>query len=49
MTNKIPYPACSETLVPIRNAWKVLSGKWKTPCIVTMRAGNNRFRSIQEV
>lgn len=48
MAYKIPFSTCSDTLIPVRDALDVLSGKWKIPLIISIRAGNNRFTAIQE-
>jgi len=48
MAYKIPYSTCSDTIIPVRDALDVLSGKWKIPLIISIQAGNNRFSAIQE-
>ena len=38
---------CLESLVPLRNTLEVISGKWKLQIIISLWAGNTRFREIE--
>lgn len=38
--------ACTETIMPVRDALSILSGKWKLPIIIALSFGNKRFSQI---
>jgi len=38
---------CSKSLLPVRDALYVLSGKWKLPIIIALGHGNKRFKELQ--
>ncbi|SFL08930.1 DNA-binding transcriptional regulator, HxlR family [Porphyromonadaceae bacterium KH3CP3RA] len=38
---------CINSLLPVRDALDVISGKWKLQIIISIWAGNNRFREIE--
>ena len=48
MASKIQHNPCLESLIPVRDALDVLNGKWKIPLIISIKAGNHRFSTIQE-
>jgi len=37
---------CSKSLLPVRDALYVLSGKWKIPIIIALAHGNKRFKEL---
>ncbi len=37
---------CTKSILPVRDALEVLSGKWKLPIIVSLMFGNKRFSQI---
>ncbi len=37
---------CGNFLLPVRDALDVINGKWKLEIIISISAGNNRFREI---
>jgi DNA-binding HxlR family transcriptional regulator len=37
---------CSKSILPVRDALEVLSGKWKLPIIISLTFGNKRFSQI---
>jgi DNA-binding HxlR family transcriptional regulator len=38
--------ACTKSILPVRDALEVLSGKWKLPIIISLMFGNKRFSQI---
>lgn len=38
---------CAETIIPLRDALDVFSGKWKIPILFSMMSGNERYTEIQ--
>ncbi|MDO5616688.1 MAG: helix-turn-helix domain-containing protein [Cruoricaptor ignavus] len=46
-TEKRIHYLCAETLIPLRDALDVFSGKWKIPILVSMITGNERYTDIQ--
>ncbi len=44
---KSTYIDCANVLKPIRDALDVLSGKWKLAILISIAAGNIRFREIE--
>lgn len=38
---------CQEALIPLRDTLDVISGKWKLQIIISLWAGNSRFREIE--
>jgi len=38
--------ACTKSILPVRDALEVLSGKWKLPIIISLIFGNKRFSQI---
>jgi DNA-binding HxlR family transcriptional regulator len=41
------HKECTSSLVPVRDALDVISGKWKLQIIISISSGNNRFREIE--
>ena len=41
------HTECSSMLVPVRDALDVISGKWKLMILISIAAGNKRFREIE--
>jgi DNA-binding HxlR family transcriptional regulator len=37
---------CLKSILPVRDALEVLSGKWKLPIIISLTFGNQRFSQI---
>jgi DNA-binding HxlR family transcriptional regulator len=37
---------CTKSILPVRDALEVLSGKWKLPIIISLMFGNKRFSQI---
>ena len=37
---------CIKSILPVRDALEVLSGKWKLPIIISLMFGNKRFSQI---
>ena len=37
---------CTQSILPVRDALEVLSGKWKLPIIISLMFGNKRFSQI---
>ena len=37
---------CTKSLLPVRDALDVLSGKWKLPILISLSFGNKRFTQI---
>jgi DNA-binding HxlR family transcriptional regulator len=37
---------CTKSILPVRDALEVLSGKWKLPIIISLIFGNKRFSQI---
>ncbi|GAB3258650.1 helix-turn-helix domain-containing protein [Larkinella harenae] len=42
-----PHSDCQARLLPIRDALELISGKWKLQVIISISAGNQRFREIE--
>ncbi|MCF2487071.1 helix-turn-helix domain-containing protein [Dyadobacter sp. CY347] len=40
------YGECTKSILPVRDALEVLSGKWKLPIIISLIFGNKRFSQI---
>ncbi len=45
--NKKNHIECTNFLLPVRDALDVINGKWKLQIIVSLWAGNSRFREIE--
>ncbi|MBK9671997.1 MAG: helix-turn-helix transcriptional regulator [Bacteroidetes bacterium] len=45
--SKKSHTECSSSLLPIRDALDVISGKWKLQIIISIGSGNKRFREIE--
>lgn len=41
------YRDCAETIIPLRDALDVFTGKWKIPILFSMMSGNERYTEIQ--
>ena len=37
---------CTKSILPVRDALEVISGKWKLPIIISLMFGNKRFSQI---
>jgi DNA-binding HxlR family transcriptional regulator len=37
---------CTNTILPVKDALDILSGKWKLPIIISLSFGNKRFKQI---
>src|ERR1700740_3329941 len=37
---------CTNTIIPVRDALDILSGKWKLPILISLSFGNKRFKQI---
>lgn len=37
---------CTKSILPVRDALEVLSGKWKLPIIISLMFGNKRFSQV---
>jgi len=48
MTIKKAYCPCIETVIPVKDALDVISGKWKLAIIISVSIGNERFTDIQD-
>lgn len=46
INNKHAQDACAKSILPVRDALEVLSGKWKLPIIISLMFGNKRFSHI---
>lgn len=44
---KINHTECLAALLPVRDALDVVSGKWKLLILISISAGNSRFREIE--
>lgn len=40
------FGECTKSMLPVRDALEVLSGKWKLPIIISLIFGNKRFSQI---
>jgi DNA-binding HxlR family transcriptional regulator len=40
------YSECTRTILPVRDALDILSGKWKLPIIISLSFGNKRFKQM---
>ena len=47
MVIKHSHKECSSSLMAVRDALDVVSGKWKLQIIISINTGNHRFREIQ--
>jgi DNA-binding HxlR family transcriptional regulator len=47
MNTKKRHTECLEALIPVRDALDVINGKWKLQILISISAGNNRFREIE--
>jgi DNA-binding HxlR family transcriptional regulator len=45
--SKKKHTECTTSLLPIRDALDVISGKWKLQIIISISSGNKRFREIE--
>ncbi|MDR1503876.1 MAG: helix-turn-helix transcriptional regulator [Prevotella sp.] len=45
--NKKTHVECTGFLLPLRDAMDVINGKWKLQIIISIWAGNKRFREIE--
>ncbi len=45
--SKKTFTDCTEFLIPLRDALDVINGKWKLQIIMSLWAGNKRFREIE--
>jgi DNA-binding HxlR family transcriptional regulator len=41
------HTECSSMMIPVRDALDVISGKWKLMILISISAGNKRFREIE--
>jgi DNA-binding HxlR family transcriptional regulator len=41
------HTECSSMMMPVRDALDVISGKWKLMVLISILAGNKRFREIE--
>jgi DNA-binding HxlR family transcriptional regulator len=41
------HTECSSLMLPVRDALDVISGKWKLVILISISAGNKRFREIE--
>jgi DNA-binding HxlR family transcriptional regulator len=41
------HTECSSIMLPVRDALDVISGKWKLVILISISAGNRRFREIE--
>jgi DNA-binding HxlR family transcriptional regulator len=41
------HTECSSLMLPVRDALDVISGKWKLVILISISAGNRRFREIE--
>ncbi len=44
---EISEKRCLEAMLPVRDALDVLTGKWKLMILISINAGNHRFREIE--
>lgn len=44
---KNDHTECARSLLPVRDALDILSGKWKIPIIIALTFGNKRFKEMQ--
>ena len=44
--NPHTWGECTKSILPVRDALEVLSGKWKLPIIISLMFGNKRFSQI---
>lgn len=42
-----PESACSDFVLPVRDALDMINGKWKLPIIGALMFGNKRFKELQ--
>ena len=40
------HSECTKTILPVRDALEIISGKWKIPIIIALSFGNKRFSQI---
>ena len=45
--NKASHTECSSSMLPVRDALDVISGKWKLMILISISSGNYRFREIE--
>ena len=45
--SKTNHTECTSSLLPVRDALDVISGKWKLLILISIKSGNNRFREIE--
>ncbi|MCE7040709.1 helix-turn-helix domain-containing protein [Dyadobacter sp. CY312] len=46
ITKKHTLGECTRSILPVRDALEVLSGKWKLPIIISLMFGNKRFSQV---
>jgi len=44
---KLDKTACTKSMLPVRDALDILSGKWKLPIIIALGFDNHRFKELQ--
>ena len=44
---KVSHTECSSSILPVRDALDVISGKWKLMILISISSGNHRFREIE--
>lgn len=44
---KVSHTECSGSMLPVRDALEVISGKWKLMILISISSGNSRFREIE--
>ena len=44
---KASHTECSSSMLPVRDALDVISGKWKLMILISISSGNRRFREIE--
>lgn len=45
--SKASHTECSSSMLPVRDALDVISGKWKLMILISISSGNYRFREIE--
>jgi DNA-binding HxlR family transcriptional regulator len=45
---KLNHSECTRSILPVRDALDILSGKWKLPIIISLMFGNKRFKQMSK-
>jgi DNA-binding HxlR family transcriptional regulator len=45
--SKQNHTECLDSMLPVRDAFDVISGKWKLMILISISSGNKRFREIE--